>query len=497
MNKHVTKTILAPLLLLLCTNATLAQVQRTAEWYLNQFDQKFKFAEELLSINPNPTLTNLMQQAKGLRNDAADIFLKGQRQLALNKLNAANRLLDQILQTALRNPLKRMRDRLNQLLEKADRIVLGSGNMEADRLLQESKNQRSKGVSAVLQKRYQAGIEHYRVATYLAQRAIDLVEGPGRNLLDRVEREREQYLELLTKAGEIVNRSGNPLAKKVYEQAVRQGFAIRNAVNQKDYALALDLYYRSTRLLLRAINIAEGQQFSPEEQAREELARIDDLLISLENRNSAELDVTSKTLLRNAKDLRANAQNHYNAGRYQRTIQSLELAEGVIRRLTRRMGSAPEDVSTRVESELERLQNELHSAGQRWRDTPQVEVFLAEADKVADQAATALQRGFNVLAVELILAGHKLIRAGERASGESEEIELASLRNRFAQLDEVLEETDAMLSKESSESYLVLDQAKIMRANAYEALERDNYPLADALIKIATDLARKSKEKFN
>ena len=478
--------------------ATFAQNQRPPEWHLNQFNQRYKFAEELVAINNNQALLSLLQQARQLRDEAANAFAKGQKQLALTKLTTASRLIDQIIRTALRDPLQRMRDRLNELLQQAEQFVVGSGNMEAERLLRDAKNQKAKAVQAVLQQRYQAGLEHYRVATYLAQRAIDLVEGTITNLEERVTQERERYLELLTKAQDVVNSSRNPLAKKVLNQAIRQGLGIRNALNRKDYALALDLYYSSTRLLLRAINIAEGQNLSVEEQAKEEVDRINDLIAYIEGQMQYNEDITSGILLRNAKDLHLRAQSDLRGGRYQGALQNVELAEGIIRRLARRLARPSAGLTERVQLELERLQTDLNAAmeSNRAGENETALVLLEEAQKLYQRANSAFLRGQNLLSLELILVANKLLLASDRhlETVSEPEIEVAAIRLKLQRLDTVLDEMNKEIGQNSGPAYELLDQTKILRFSANEALQSGKYVLADNLIQIAIDLAYKVRD---
>jgi len=496
-NKNLIKfTIL--LATLTITSLAYSQSQRSVEWYLDQFDRRYRFAEQLLSAGSSPYLSTLLQQAKQQRDKAVTAFGNGERQLAIVHLTYANKLVDQIIQNALRIPLQRLRDQLNELLQRAERTVVGSGNMEAERLLKEAKNQKNKAAQAWLQKRYQASLEHSRVAKYLAQRAIDLVKGPVKNLADRAAEEKERYNELLNTARNIVNSSNNQLAKQVLDQAVRQGLGVKPAINRGNYALALDLYYKSTRLLLRAINIAEGQLGSIEEQAREAMSRLDELISSTETQMQSSNDATSRILMQNAKDIQNRALNNFNTGRYQRVIQNVDLAEGIVMRLMRRLTRPSNDTTSRVQQELDRLQVELNSVREsiQNQDNQEIQAFFSQAQYLAQKAEIALLRGQPRSALELILAANRLLVAGEKlgTSGPEKAIEVADIQVSLQRLDRHIDETNQAISGNKGPAFDMLEHAKTLRFEANEAIQQEKFSLADNLIQIALDLCQKARK---
>ena len=120
------------------------------------------------------------------------------------------------------------------------------------------------------------------------------------------------------------------------------------------------------------------------------------------------------------------------------------------------------------------LREKEFSSSELTRENTETQTFLDEAEQLADRAEAALQRGQNHLALELILAANKLLRASERSAGAARETEIASLRTKLDQLDRILEDADAQITDPGSEAYSLLDQAKILRFNAKEALELIN-----------------------
>jgi len=81
-NKNLIKfTIL--LATLTITSLAYSQSQRSVEWYLDQFDRRYRFAEQLLSAGSSPYLSTLLQQAKQQRDKAVTAF--GNRKTACDR----------------------------------------------------------------------------------------------------------------------------------------------------------------------------------------------------------------------------------------------------------------------------------------------------------------------------------------------------------------------------------------------------------------------------
>ncbi len=462
----------------------LAQGPRGGQAALNQLDRQLERAAQLLAGSDDPTLKAMLEQARQLRARASEEIAGGRHEQAAAHIAEARRVLDQLMARLLRGPVHQLGEQLQELLRQAEQVVPGSGNMEAQRLLAQARQQQERAADALRQQRYQAAGEHYRVALYLGRRALDLVKGSGGAGKDRVQEAREQYRLLLEVAEQAVARTDNPMAKRSLEQARRHGLLAARTLQRGDTAMAWELYHQSIRMLLRCISIAEGEVATPRQQAEEEVHRVADLLQDASRDVERSPSPEAKILLAKATELLARAERNLADGNFALALRNAEFAEGMAYRLLRRNAPLGDALAVRAEEEIERLRADIAKADRAAADQPEQEELVAQAERLCRQAEGAFERGRYRLALVWVLAGTRLVSpvlgAAAPAAGEAE------VAQRMEELDRRLQ-----MASPSGESSEIVAQARGLREAAARAMERRRPIAAKAMIEIAMELLGK------
>lgn len=500
MNAFIQKVILGVLLVLSLSGVGEAQDPAglvSVQASLKRLDEQLAFAKELLASFPNRQAQLYIQSAEQLRNKAREAALSNRLIPATNNVRNAQQLVDKAISMMVVVPLERLQERLQELLRHAEQVVPASVNKEADRLLRMAKNNRQQGNRAAKVGDYRKTMEYYRVATFLAERAIDVAEGPKGNLRDRLSKERERFEELLERARSAALTSKDEKSKRLLRKAERQIGSIKDAINRGDLRLALSLYYSTTRLLLRVIDIAEGRHVSERERVVEEVEALSELITVIKDRFGESADRRIAFLINRAEKLYFQAQKDVESERYMQAWQKIERARGLLERVVRGGRSEGIKLSDRAERELERLREDINLLLDRSETAqrPIVKQLLSAAKLSADDAEKWISAGRIRLALEAILAGNRMVLAAERAAKPAQSTQPDLVRKELDKLDQALSEAKSDTESQSEIALGLLRQAEEMRNRAHIAFEKGQIRLAQEYTKIALDLVMKSMQE--
>jgi len=218
MNSITQKILQAIVLVLILSAAGEAQDPTglvSVQASLKRLDEQLAFANELLASFPNQEAKQYIQMAQRAH-DQAQLSVASNKPLqAAVNIRTANQWIDKAINLLVTVPFKRLRERLEDLLRHAERVVPASGNKEAERLLREAQKNSNQAYKSAQAGQYRLAMEHYRVATYLCERAIDVAVGPQGNLAERLAKERERFEELLDRARTAAFSSSNQTANQL------------------------------------------------------------------------------------------------------------------------------------------------------------------------------------------------------------------------------------------------------------------------------------------
>ncbi len=479
-----------------------AQTRADLAKQIQQLDRNIERARELVASFDNQRALALVNEASRLRDEAVRLIQSDSPtsrdfiQAAAN-IKLANANLLTAARLTLEGPVRRLRSQLEELLIRADDVVVRSGHRESQRLLDEAKKNREAGERAASVTQVQKAVEHFRVGITLAERAIHLASGSGDADIDKLREERRKFENLRERALEILDAHPNDRARQVYQQAVSTARSAENAFNNRNIELARRLLNQSVLLMLRAIDLAQPDAAVAVGRLESELFQLKDLLERSRELISGGGNPRVVLLLRRAQRLSREAEAAVGEGRSDEAITKIGLARNMLRRVDRLAGAdQPRQFNTKVTEEIEKTRNDIATVQSGLRaDAPQeAAVFVRMAEWALRRAEKASTAGLNRVALEAVLASQRFLTRAERltSGGGDEAPSRAQTQIRLGQLDAAISEAEQESGSKSAEwGRQLLESAKGIQRLANDSFDQGNYRAANEAIQISFELLRK------
>jgi len=466
---------------------------------LARFDTELEKARELIRSFDNRQAQALLMEAENLRNQAAEIINKQNPRPAELveaglKLRAASAKLAQAVKLALDGTIKRWRSKLEQLLQRADQEVISTNHQEAIRLLQLAKQNREAAEQALVNGNGFKALEHLRVAVNLVEQALDM---SSRNKVDAFVEERRRFEMLRERAREVVEKSSDPRARIIFNQANKMAESALQAEQNRNAQLSRKFYNQAILLLLRAMDLAKGQTPDTVNQVSAAIYRLRELIDSSKNLlQNAPARV--HLILERAQRFATEAELAAKEGRSHEALWKIELAENLVNRARRMPDSlGGKKFASRIAEEIENTKLDIAEVRSdlALEPSPDAEILINMAEVAISKAEQAASVGMDRFALEAVLAAQRFLTKAERIlnNQDSNGLTQERVQARLTQLDEAIIEAESRidLAKEEWARRLLLS-AKEFRQLAAESLQKGNYRAADEAIQVAFDLLRKS-----
>ncbi len=463
---------------------------------LARLDRKLAEAIELVSAFDNPEARNFLQEAKRHRDQAASRIQNNMPILARLDIRAAFALIDQAVKVAMSAPLQRMRSQLEELMRRAEHEVIGSGNREAERLLQRAKRVQADAELALRALLARKAVEGFRLAISLAQNALALVKGrQPHSGPEAVENARQQLEVLKTRAHEAVKTSQNANAKAIYNQAVNQALSAETSLRNGNPVMALQLYHGATRLLLRAIDLAGGNTESALGQLQNEHALLQELIASAEKDLAKRSDSRATMLINRARLLLDEARQALDRKSEKEAEWRLTLARNFVTKAMRAEAPGGAIFESRLEEELAQLVEDIKDLDQRALEQRNDEIrdLVALARTAAGRVERALALGRQRLALQGLLAAQRFLATAETMLGKSsrQEINKDEAAQKLDQLDVALQEaSESVTASNNAVAMEMIEQVREIRDRAREAFAGGRLRVASESAAVAMEMLR-------
>lgn len=405
------------------------------------------------------------------------------------------------LKLALNPALQRSYNRLQELMQRTESEVLGSGNREAIRLAQEARKHKLQGEQIGRMQPFQA-IQQFQIAINLLERALRLVgHNPGGDgsPAELAQRAREYFQDLERQLQERLPHCDRVAAQRLLEQARRLFLLAEEAFRKGDYATAQKLYNNAVRLMLRALDLCPVQS-QDAGQFQAEAAKLRDMLAAAEERLNAGNEPRDRALLDWARKMLLEAETAWLAQRPLEAFRGLERARRLIERVLRNRSQKPVDYQEQCEAALQQLRVDLAEVEAEVVAAKRADAqsLLELAQKAASEAEKICARKpHTLLSLAAFRAslrlGHQLLLQIETLlqEGQAPAQDRAAVQQRLQQLDATMSEVRGNLAEGQKEHARALfEQAATLRERAHAALERGQSYLSAELCNLAFDLLR-------
>lgn len=497
MHKTFFKIALVLLLLGIFMPQQLA-AQNDFEGQLRRFDRFLERVRNVVTSFNNLRGIQLVNEAEALRNSAGRDFQNRDFDEAQRKIKMAMAKLELALKVTLDGPIRRLRSQVDALLQRAEQEVLGRNHKEAERLIEEARNNRAAAEQALKSRQIQKAVEHFRVAKNLAQRALDMVDAAT----DKIAEERRKFEALRERARELIERSDDERARQIFNQAMRLGQQAEDAVREGNYTLAKKFYNQSVLLLLRAIDMVPSESVNSVDRVEVELFRLRE---SLERAHPVVSDAAgsrANLLYERAKRFASEAEVSLKEGRNNEALWRISLADKMVQRALRmaRSGSASA-VSDKIAHEIENTRNDIELVRESQNvDAPaDAEVLLGMSESMLQRAERAAAAGQSRLALEAVLISQRFLTRADKMLLEpaSSEVSKQIVTTRLAQLDAAISDAESTIDPAETWNRRLLENAQDLRQFAYDSLQKGHLNAAHEGIQVAFELLRKSQNITN
>jgi hypothetical protein len=467
----------------LCSLFAQQNQERRDEASLQQAISQLAAANELLRTFPNDAAAALLLQADKMIQESKLLLAQNASHLAQARLKLALDLIRQATGMLSTIPLQRAREQLEELIRRAEQVIPGSGDKEAERLLNRARENQRSGKSAIAALQFQKGLELMRVGRLLVERALSLVDGHGDSGQDQLTEERERFTELFEKTQNIVANCHKEQASKILLQAQRQAETIDQKLAHGNYQLALGLYYNATRLLLRALDICQGNALSEKEQVLEDLEHVSDMLKNAQEhaQNARDLLIVDRASL-----LYFRARTAADEDQPDLASRQLDLSKILLSRLLSR-----DHLSDQVQQEIDRLQEGIaqKKADAALNAQPGHAVLLQAAEKSLAQAQRCSSDGKIRAALAAVLSGNRLLDLCAVTNANPAQASPEKLEADLARLQDEIAKAPALMDEQGKD---LLDLAAQLADRGRSALAQQNYALAESFVNISFELLGKA-----
>ncbi len=445
----------------------------------------------------------LVMRAERERNSAVALAREGKFVQANARIGVANRLLEQAAKLLLGRPLRQMRSQVRELLRRADDTVPRSQNKQALRILNKAKQNRDAAERNVAEMKVERAVEHFRVAKTLAEQAIQMASQSPVNAVDKIRDEKRKFEALKERARDAVDRSQNPQALRIFQQAVEISHKAEDALKSGHFETAKRLLNQSVLLLLRALDLASDNQDDLMTRAERALSNLQNLLNTADEAMSQNPGSGAQRLVQRAKRLEREANLALQNGSPNTALWKVDLAGRLLQRVRRLMrGGSGQRFDGRVAQELESGQADLAELESRLGpDAPRDAMVLLRMARFAlDKAEQASRAGINRAALEGVLAAQRFMSKAERIATKNEAGGLASaqIEIRLHQLDAAISDVESRMSDVAPQwSVRLIESAKEIRQLAFDSFNSGNLNAANEAVQVSFELLRKSSKNIN
>ena len=489
--KNLIKILIITLLLI--PELLVAQNYSLIQSKYEQAVRRLEFTKDVEVSFPNSEAHELLRNAEKYLNSAQSYISSTNYLLANRQIDNAILLINNALKILLNNPIRRQREKLNELFQYAENIVLNSGNKKAEQLLQEAQKNRNKAIGSYKNGRYQLALEHFRLAFYLVNKAIEIAENQGINIQEKIQQEKERLEQLYNKAKEAVENSQNQTAQRLFRHAEKQIRSTRKATNNRNYTQALEHYHKATRLLLRVIDIASGKEEKLAITAYDDVAALDELIDRIKDKVETGNIKNNKRisfLLDRTLEFQQKAHNALEEKQFETAQFNVRMARNLIERALQILNKNKGDrFARRTKDELDQLNVNLEEISSVVNESGNEEAIL-----MLDLAYTAQKRahvlfetGRQRLVLGAIAIASKLAFAAEQlvlnpvGSSENENI----IQRNLERLEQSISDLKSRRQQLSTIDKLFLKEAEKCYSLALDAFDNGFLNVTEECIEIA------------
>lgn len=479
-----------PVLLFLLTTFTTAQHDSGVIRDFNNLENYLRQVWEVVKVSHVDRAKGLMAEARDEFEIAREfLFQSNPPQIMKARIHMAKarHFANLAAKLVLREPLGKLKAQLDELINRAERIVGDSHNDEAIYLLQKAKKFQRKAYEAFTSDnpRMNRGQEYFRIAFFFGQKAIDVARGKAGNMDDRVEDFKTNLDQLFTQASQLVNASGDETLIKLFDEARKQMVRAEQMMEHGKKDQALKRFRIIEKLMYRIIDQSDRGKRSNSEKYENNMYSLRALLQAIENDLTTERNEKLQKMLQKAWQFYREAEQAFENGQRKRGETKMSLSQRMANRLLKQMKKQDEPVSSDMQQQIDETRRvlELQKSNARSADASSL---LKQAETLLDRAQANVNSGNDRAVWQLLDAATRMATRVQQLDKQDQTRTSDQLR-----LESELQRLNTILNKIEQNADLkanhpqVIEQWRYMYRTAQSAIMNGQPVIADEYLQTA------------
>ena len=322
--------------------------------------RQLEFAKDIQISFENKATADMLNQAEETIRRARRQWRAGRYGSAMKLLNTANNLTIKSLRLLLKEPVKNQEKKIDNIINEAKNLIEQRENPEAKRNLQKAIRNKKKAIDLFREDKFLFSLNSFRQAFFYGQKSIDMIKNKEKSVKDEAMDEAVQCQKLINKADKEIGATNNQTIIRNIKSGKKLSKNAENALNNKNYRLAIDNYHQATRLVLRAMNLSKVKSNQTATRAFDELAYLDELIENVQNRvKLSENNFKVIFISQRIKQLQNDAQEALDNGNYELSLFNTRLTRNLIERIIKKRNPKNKFVDNSFIDEMQNLKKEL------------------------------------------------------------------------------------------------------------------------------------------
>ncbi len=421
-----------------------AQPRKTLEQRLNLVVGKYEFAQELQTTFGTAATKQILATAEAQLARARELLSANRPILANQRLNEAERSIDQVMRLLLKEPLRLRRESLEQKIQLATELIQQTEDPQAQDWLDRGIRQKKLAEQAFRSAEFQQAIRHFRRAEFLVQRALEVAMQKDRSNEARADLEEQTLTQLLEQSRSSFASDPRSQVQRNYRQILKLIARAREARARGDFSSAIELYHQATRLVHRTRDLAAGKTDRMADRAFDELNTLDELTETLQARLSRyQDDEWIEFFMSHLKQVQQAAHRAMEQQDYQRVLLNTELGRNLIEQIQTKMRERFTVGTQSIQQELDELERELNQLNQNLLssgDNEQARRLLMYSQSAQANAEDLFQKQDYQFARHYIFIARRLANAADLllVAPSVDALPCDSVRNKFQDIEKDL-----------------------------------------------------------
>ena len=390
MNRLILKSLF---LIIVCVSFSAAQSPADLKQAMEKLHRRIRTVEQLAVRYQNEKAMELVKLAEKSYQDAVSFLQQGKYNLAKIAYYRSLRQVEFAARIVLYKPAARASQRLNELMRRAEQAVNLSDNEDARYMLSKARAFQMKAEQAFKREKYIESQQYYRVSTYFARKALNMV-----SVNQRVSpsTDFEQYYQNLTNLYKNMPKGEGSKEYKILLQKARDFMKkARGFYEENDTKQAFMYLQISERMLHRALDLSQDTALGRKVNLRENLNSLRRYLDGIEHALLDNGNKNAERLLEKANQYLNSAQRDFEKGDYQAAQKKTMLIQRMAAKALRYTMDTQLPPETRLKERYAEAKRLLQLRQQQIKDddTNASGYLLQQADILLEEAKTAYDKG--------------------------------------------------------------------------------------------------------